>query len=216
MKYTGEQLFIFFAFLPTLIASVTALVRYKYLDKSLKNLAQLVFFALSIEIISRVFWLYKVSNLFLWPLYISVEFGLLLWIYSRELNIRFLKRGRVAIILVFCAYIVYRTLHASSKITQIDNGGRLLESIVVLLLVMAYFSKLYAAQPLHKLWNNAMFGVSAGLFIFFSGNFLIFLFINFILQYSQKLNYQVWVIHGILNGILYLSYTFALWKNRES
>ncbi len=216
MEYTGEQLFIFFAFLPTLIATVVGLVRYKFLSKSFQYLAQLVFFALSIEIVSRVFWLYKISNLFLWPLYIAVEFGMLVWIYSRELDSQFLKRYRVYIILFFCTYIAYRTLHTGSKITQIDNGGRLLESIVVLALVLSYFGKLYRDQSFKTLKNNGLFGISAGLFIFFSCNFLIFLFINFMLQYSQKLNYQVWVIHGILNGILYLSYTFALWNNRES
>jgi len=216
MHYSTEQLVIFFAFLPILLAAVTGALRYKKLDTTLKILACLVFFAFAIESLSRIFWLYKTSNLFLWPIYITVEFALLLWMFSRELDIKFLTQARVWIIAVFSGYMIYKTIQISNDGVMIDNSGRLIESVILLLLIMLYYGKLYRNQPSGKLWAVPMFSISTGLLLFFSGNFLIFLFINFMLQYSQKLNYQVWMIHALLNGLLYLTYTYTLWKTRAN
>ena len=215
MRYSSEQLIIFFAFLPILIAAITGAIRFKKLDETLKLLSLLIFFALVVESVSRVFWLYKVSNLFLWPIYVIVEMAFLIWLYSIELQSKLFTKARVWIIAVFAAYVIYKTFQVSSKINLIDNSGRLLESVLLILIILGYYYKLYVNQPTENLWNLPMFCVSTGLLIFFSGNFFIFLFINFILQYSQKLNYQIWIIHASLNCVLYLIYTFALWKSPE-
>jgi hypothetical protein len=216
MHYSTEQLVIFFAFLPILLAAVTGAFRFKKLDITLKILACLVFFAFAIESLSRIFWLYKTSNLFLWPIYITVEFALLLWMFSRELDVKVLTQARVWIIAVFSGYMIYKTIQVSDEGVMIDNSGRLIESVILLLLIMIYYVKLYKSQPSGKLWSIPMFSISTGLLLCFSGNFLIFLFINFMLKYSQKLNYQVWMIHALLNGLLYLTYTYALWKPRAN
>ena len=216
MHYSSEQLVIFFAFLPILLAAVTGAVRFKKLNTTLTILACLVFFAFAIESLSRIYWLYKTSNLFLWPIYITVEFALLLWMFSSELNIKLLTWARIPVIAVFTSYMIYKTVLVSDEGVMIDNSGRLIESVTLLLLIMLYYGKLYKNQPSGKLWAIPMFSISTGLLLFFSGNFLIFLFINFMLQYSQKLNYQVWMIHALLNGLLYLTYTYALWKTRAN
>lgn len=216
MHYSSEQLIIFFAFLPILIASITGAIKFKKLDPTLKLLSLLIFFALVVESISRILWLYKISNLFLWPVYVSVEFAFLIWIYSMELQNKFLSKVKIWLILFFTAYVSYKTFQVSSRINLIDNSGRLLESMVLISIILFYYYKLYVNQPLSNLWSVPMFCVSTGLLIFFAGNFFIFLFINFILQYSQKLNYQIWIIHASLNCVLYLIYTFALWKSPEN
>lgn len=216
MHYTSEQLIIFFAFLPILIASVTGAVKFKKLAPTLKLLSILIFFALVVESISRILWLYKISNLFLWPVYVCVEFAFLIWIYDMELQINFLHKIKIWLILLFTLYVSYKTLQVSSRINLIDNSGRLLESVVLISIILVYYYKLYSNQPTSRLWALPMFCVSTGLLLFFAGNFFIFLFINFILQYSQKLNYQIWIIHASLNCVLYLIYTFALWKSPEN
>lgn len=215
MHYSSEQLIIFFAFLPILLASVMGAVRFKKLDQTLKTLTYLIFFALLVESVSRILWLYKTPNLFLWPVYVTVEFAFLIWIYSLELKNKLLVKSRILLIAAFAIYVLYKTLQISSKINLIDNSGRLLESILLISIIMFYYYKLYVNQPSANILSVPMFCVSTGLLIFFSGNFLIFLFINFILQYSQKLNYQIWIVHALLNCILYLTYTFALWKSPE-
>jgi hypothetical protein len=216
MHYTSEQLIIFFAFLPILIASVTGAVKFKKLAPTLKLLSILIFFALVVESISRILWLYKISNLFLWPVYVCVEFAFLIWIYDMELQIIFLHKIKIWLILLFTLYVSYKTLQVSSRINLIDNSGRLLESVVLISIILVYYFKLYSNQPTSRLWALPMFCVSTGLLLFFAGNFFIFLFINFILQYSQKLNYQIWIIHASLNCVLYLIYTFTLWKSPEN
>ncbi|SEI37077.1 hypothetical protein SAMN04487995_0032 [Dyadobacter koreensis] len=216
MPYSSEQLIIFFAFLPVLLASVIGAIRLKKLSETLKILTYLIFFALIVESVSRILWLYKISNLFLWPVYVTVEFGFLIWIYSIELKSNLLIKARVWLIAVFGVYLTYKTLQISSRINLIDNSGRLVESICLIVIILFHYYKIYKEQPMANLWSIPMFCVSTGLLIFFSGNFFIFLFINFILQYSQKLNYQIWLIHAFLNCILYLIYSFVLWRRQEN
>ncbi len=216
MPYSSEQLIIFFAFLPVLLAAIVGAVRFKELDYTLRILTYLIFFALIVESISRILWLYKISNLFLWPVYVTVEFGFFIWIYSIELKSKLLLQARGWLIAIFAAYLTYKTLQVSSRINLIDNSGRLVESVCLIVLILFHYYKIYVEQPTKNLWSIPMFCVSTGLLVFFAGNFFIFLFINFILQYSQKLNYQIWLIHAFLNCVLYLIYSFVLWRRQEN
>ena len=216
MPYSSEQLIIFFAFLPVLLASVIGAIRLKKLNETLRILTYLIFFALIVESVSRILWLYKISNLFLWPVYVTVEFGFLIWIYSIELKSGFLMKARIWLITIFAVYLTYKTFQVSSRINLIDNSGRLVESVFLIVIILFYYYKIYVEQSTANLWSIPMFCVSTGLLIFFAGNFFIFLFINFILQYSQKLNYQIWLIHAFLNCILYLIYSFVLWRRQEN
>ncbi len=214
MQYTLEQIIIFFAFLPVLLAAIISFKKFNHLDYNLKILAILIFFALLIETVLRVYWLFHVSNLFLWPIYVAVEFTLLFLIYTNTLQNAFLSKYRVPIIILFIAYLIFKTVHEDALLNQIDQGGRLLESISLIILIFMYFYKIYNDDPDPNLFNSPMFTITVGLLLYFSGNFLIFLFTNFIIQYSHSFNTHIWITHAFLNSILYLTYAFALWKSR--
>jgi hypothetical protein len=211
MHYTHGQLIILFTYLPVLVSAVMAAIRFKSTDKPRRLLCLLIFFAFLVESISRVFWFYKTSNLFLWPIYIITEFGLLLWMYSLVLENNFLVKARLWIWLAFLGLTISRFINQSGQSILIDNLGRLIESALVIFFALAYYFKLFQELKVQTLWLDPFFWISGGLLLFFSGSFLIFIFINFILLYSQSLNDQVWIIHAFLNYLLYSIYTFALW-----
>lgn len=193
------------------MAAVMAVIRFRYANRPVRLLCALIFFALFIESISRILWFFKISNLFLWPVYILVELGLLLWIYSIILENRFLRKAGPWLMLGFLVLVISRELVQAGRSVWIDNAGRMAESIMVIAFTIAYFYKIFYELKIPSLWREPFFWVSSGLLLFFSGNFLIFISLNFILLYSKGLNDQIWVIHAFLNYLLYSIYTFALW-----
>jgi len=211
MPYSREQLIILAAVLPVLLASAVAAYRFRALAPALRLLAVLVWWALATEIVSRVFWFYKINNLFLWPIYMSGEFGLLVGLYSLSRRRGALSRAAWLAIIAFGLGAVAEQRWRASQPLLIDNLARLVESVVVIGLALSYAYKLFREAGAGEFWRQSLSWVSAGLLLFFSANFFIYLFINFALNYSQHLNYQIWVAHAALNSLLYLAYAYALW-----
>ncbi|GGH54090.1 hypothetical protein ACN9ML_23085 [Dyadobacter endophyticus] len=214
MHYSREQLIVLFTYLPVLAAAAMAFWRCRKAERPVQLLCGLIFFALCIESISRVFWFLKVSNLFLWPIYITVEFALLTWMYSLVLDRKWLTTLRGWMLAAFTGIVLVRELGQHGQSVWIDNAGRSIESVVVILLALSYFFKVFQELKVQNLLVEPFFWVSAGLLLFFSGNFLIFIFMNFILLYSKNLNDQIWVIHALMNYMLYITYSIALWVGR--
>jgi len=208
MHYSNEQLIILFAFLPVLMAAITAAFKLKQVKGPLKVLCLSIFFALFVEIITRILWLLNKPNLFILPIYVVIELGLLLWMYSLVLNSSFLIRNKVWLILAFTVLVACDSYF---KFEVVHSVGRIIESAIVIMLVVAYFYKTFQELKVQDLWQEPFFWISSGLLLFFSVNILIYIFVNFLLLYSKELNHQIWVVHSFLNALLYCSYSLALW-----
>jgi hypothetical protein len=214
MGTSAQKIVIFLAFLPVVFAAGVAVVRFKQLAAPLRYLGCLVFFSLLIEIGSRILWLYKVSNLFLLPLYTIVEFGLIAWVYWLALRQYAVARWipRLLVSFVLCTGV----LVAWEGFGRFNDFQRLIESVLILGFVIAYFYKVFQETVIVRLEHEPLFWFSSGLFIYFSGNTFIFILSNYLLSYSVDLNYQAWIIHAMLNVVLYVFYSIALWIRPRS
>lgn len=211
MIYSREQVIILLAILPNLIAALLAALKWRWLPTALRPLAILTLFALATELFCRVLWLLKVSNLFVWPIYISVEFGLLVWLYGRTFASRLLCRLRWPLVIGLALLANLEGLLRLAQPFVIDNAGRLLESIIIILLALAYYHHTLRQPGTAYIWHEPMFWVSTGLLFSFAGNFLIYTFINFAYYYHRPLVIQIWLVHAALNSLLYCTYAYALW-----
>jgi len=216
MSYSAAQLLILLAIIPNAGTAILAAVRWKYLPATLRPIALLTFFALLIEVVSRGLWLLKLSNLFLWPIYISVEFGLLVWLYRQALDSRLLARFGGILIVGMTMIAVTESVLRQSQPTRIDNAVRLLESLLVIGFALSYYHTSLRRVSTAFIWQEPLFWISTGLLFFFAGNFLIYTFVNFALYYQQRVVIQFWVIHAVLNSLLYCTYAYALWINPRS
>lgn len=211
MPYSIQQILILLAILPTLGTALLAGANWRRLPTTMRPLALLSFFALLTEGVSRILWLLKVSNLFIWPIYICVEFALLLELYHRAGQPAFLRKSRWYLT---AGLVGLASLEAGLRSTQpllIDNAVRLVESLLLITLVLLYYHHSLQAITQQYIWHQPLFWVSTGLLFFFVGNFLIYTFINFALIYSQQFNYQIWLVHAALNSVLYSLYAYAIW-----
>lgn len=214
--YTIEQIALFLTALPTiLLSTIMGALRVKQTTPTLKSLCFLIFFTFLTELVTRVLWFYKIPNLFIWPVYMAIEFGILVWMYSTALENVLLIRTRTGLVVGFACLLVGRTVMGLNPFL-FDSAGRPVESVIILSLVLAYFYKTFQELKVKNLRREPLFWVSSGLLLYFSGSLLIFIFANFVLQYSKVFNYQIWIVHSALNALLYSAYTYALWISSKS
>lgn len=216
MTYSSQQVLILLAIVPNVIAAFLAALHRRRIPVRMRPLAILALFALFTEVVSRVLWLLKISNLFLLPLYINVEFGLLVWLYSQAIDSRWLRRYRWPLVAVLGALANLEGIRQHAQVAAPNNFSRLLESFSVIILVLAYYHSTLRQPKTAYIWREPLFWVSTGLLFFFAGNFLIYTVTNFAFYHHRPLVMQLWVVHAGLDALLYSTYAYALWLSLKT
>ena len=154
------------------------------------------------------------SNIPFYHLYILVEYLFLLKIFQillthyvknsvwKNLNFGFI------VIWIFNV-LLYQGWHAYPDYIHA------LEAFIILVLVLTWFTKMLKEKVVKNPEKTFEFWMCSGQMLFFSGNFLLFLFSNFLLSADDPVYMAVWIIHLILNLMLYSIYTIAIiWVKR--
>lgn len=217
MHYSVQQIILSFLVIPTWIAAIIAVVRFKRAEGWTKVLCYIQFFALFIQTYSDILWYRKVTNLFLYPIYTTIEGGLFIWMYSLMLKSAWLDKARVWLILLLALavgikYLEIDSFHDFINQSAIDGLSRIIEGGIVIALVIVYFFKVFKEIKTPHIHQEPAFWVSGGLLIYFSCTIILYVFANFVRRYSQEFNQSFWVLHSLLNLLLYSAYSVALWK----
>ncbi|RAK66033.1 hypothetical protein [Hymenobacter edaphi] len=199
---------------PIILAGAIGLYRWRQLPRTLRYLLALVGLTLLTELVSRLLWLQHRPNLFLQPFYTAGEFGLLVLLYRQVLRSAAFDRATPWLLGGFGTYILVSSLLAPD-LAQHSSVLRVVESVLVLGLLGLYFRKLLNELTVEHLEREPMFWVSLGLLLYFLGDVHIFLFSNFLLNYSKQFNMTVWAIHAVLYMVLYCCISLALWLPRR-
>ncbi|TDN39148.1 hypothetical protein E4631_24200 [Hymenobacter sp. UV11] len=216
MTYSSQQVLILLAVVPNVVAALLAALKWRRLPISIRPLAILTVFALLTEIISRVLWLLKLSNLFLLPIYISVEFGLLVWLYSQAIDRQWIMRLRWPLTVGLGVLAILEEQLKLPRAPAYNNLSRLMESASIIVLALAYYHSALRQPKTAYIWREPLFWVSTGLLFFFTGSFLIYTVTNFAFYYHRPLVMQLWVVHAGLDALLYTTYAYALWLSLKT
>ncbi|TGE25152.1 hypothetical protein E5K00_08130 [Hymenobacter aquaticus] len=210
MPFTLQQLLMRLTLVPVLVAGIMGVVRFRHLPPSLRYLARLEWFVLPIEILGLVLLTLHRNNLFLMPIYMVGETFLLGLVYRHALQSRPFARLVPWVVGGFTLYALADTLWAEN-LTRFRPGQQVLQAVLVLGFVGLYFRKLLNELRVLHPTREPMFWVSTGLFIYFLGYLQIALFSNYLLQYSQQLNHNIWAVHSLLYLVLHGCFSYALW-----
>lgn len=198
------------AFILLFLPLVISIVRYKSLNSSQRKLSILVLCIVIVEITSRLLWYKKVNNLPVYHFYIIIEFILIIYIYKDELSRLFPKLFFTILSVGFTVFSIVNTVFLQDINTFNSNATTLL-GILVIFLSLSYFYALLKEVKYSALEINPMFWINAGFLIYFSSNLILFFINNNMFQGSTEASYLVWGLHAIVNIVLTIFYTIALW-----
>lgn len=87
---------------------------------------------------------------------------------------------------------------------------RSVEAIICMLFALNYFAGLAADTTAARPLSSPNFYFNTGIFLYFSGAFMLFIFSNFIIVNLTKANFLIiWNIHGVLLLLMYLFFSAA-------
>lgn len=202
------QTFLIYSSVVVIVPFLVAVIRFKKMDQAWRSLALLIFFDFLVEAIGHILYFLKISNHFLWPIFILIEFTLLARIYKSEFKKMAVSRFIPIVTLLFIAYVIADWLMAPND--DLSALPHFTEGVLILLLVLCYYYKNLSSFIETPLERQPMFWLSTGLFIYFSANSVIFIFSNYIQMLSLNFFNLIWFTHSIFNILLYIFYTLTV------
>lgn len=202
------QTFLIYSSVVVIVPLLAAVMRFKKMDQAWRSLALLIFVDFLVEAIGHVLYFLKISNHFLWPIFILIEFTLLARIYKTEFKKMAISRFIPVVTLLFIAYVIADWLMAPRD--DLSALPHFTEGVLILLLVLCYYYKNLSSFIETQLERQPMFWLSTGLFIYFSANSVIFIFSNYIQMLSLSFFNLIWFTHSIFNILLYIFYTLTV------
>ncbi len=147
------------------------------------------------------------TNLPALHVYTSVQTVLLLLVFRRHLAEMIKPWAPWALMVLFSVFAAVNAAYIDG-IYNFNPHARALQSIILLLVAISYLFRLLRDRALRRLTEESLFWVSAALILYFSGNFLIFMASEPLLD-APGLLIGLYSIHSILNILANLLYTLA-------
>lgn len=195
--------------LSILLPFFIALIRWRYLSPE----ARFVFLYLLVSaiinitaaIVGKVF---HRNNMPLVHILTVAELIIFLLYYRKLLGGKKRTRLYVALAFAFVAFAVANALFLQS-IYAYSSYTRSVEAFICMLFALNFFAKLASGNlPAGKILRMPDFYFNVGIFLYFSGAFMLFIFSNFIITTLSKTNFFIiWNIHGSLVLLMYLLFS---------
>lgn len=194
----------------TLIPATVAVVKWKLMKPHQKWFAYLMWFIVFISFSGRLWTVVaEGSNLPFFHVYILVEALIVFQVFRLMLGNQ--NKGRIWLLLGtgFTALWIINVFTGKGW-WDFPDYIHALEALIVLVLVFLWFRKMLKEKLVLRPERTFEFWMCAGMLIYFSGNFLMFLFSQFVLSAGREVFLAIWKVNAILNIILYSIYTVAL------
>ncbi len=187
-----------------------AVFRFRYLDRIKWILLVLLVISVGVAVIARYLWTLQENNLHLLHFYTVAEFCGWSMIYYFLYDTILMKRLILFLGIGFVIFAILNSLFLQD-LTTFNSNSRSLESILLVLLSIGYYFKIFKEKKIIYLERSDRFWLNAASLIYFSGSFLLFGFSNLLLQSNSYEIKEIWVIHGVFLIVHYSLITIGLW-----
>lgn len=188
-----------------------AIIRYHKLPSECRILFYYLIMAGLINTVASMMARNGIRNLPLSHLLTMLEFVMLTDYFSIVL-----KEKKAIRILQVCFIIacILNTIFLQD-IWQFNTYTRSLEALIIMLLSVNLFAKMFTDIDGPRLVTRSDFWFNTGMFLYFSGSFMMFIFSNFLLQASKKDWIIIWNIHATFLLIMYILFTIGFIKCKK-
>lgn len=197
------------------LAFFVALLLRTKIGPTLKLIGILIWVTFGFEVVTMILWAVGINNLIFFHLYNVVEFALLSGFFIRVFkeynwyNAHFY--GRVCQIIGVLFTIlnsIFVQLH-----TEFNSYGKSVSTF--LLVTLALTLLVGSTQRKHSI-ESSYYYIGAGILVYYSSAFGIFLLSNYTLVLSSAYAKLIWALHAFLCIVLYLMFMFGLWKSSKT
>ncbi|KAB8156059.1 hypothetical protein EZY14_002250 [Kordia sp. TARA_039_SRF] len=189
-----------------------ALWKHRRLTSIQRKLLYLLVSICVVEAVSNMLWYRKENNLPVFHFYSIVECLLILNLYKEALKKLFPKYFFMSIGVIFTVFAIVNMLYFQALTTFNSNVTTTL-GFLVIFLCLCYFYALLQEEIYSPLEKKPMFWINAGFLIYFSSNLILFFINNSMFTKPDSVSYLVWGLHAVVNIILMLFFTIAVWVN---
>ena len=196
--------------LTIILPLLLAIWKYGRLSQMQRKLFYLVILFSITELIANIFWYQKLNNLPVYHFYAIIECLCILSIYQDVLQKIYPKYLLPVLAVLFTVFCIVNMLFFQDLLTFNSNATTTL-GFLVIFLSLSYFYALLKQVKYTLLERNPMFWLNAGFLIYFSSNLLLFFINNSMFTKPDEVSYLVWGLHAIVNIILVIFFTIAIW-----
>lgn len=197
-----------------LLPLAVGIFRWPKLMSAQKLLVLLMVYSFATEGLAELFaWLYE-NNMGVYHFYTLIEFVLLVLIFHLGYK-NFLSKSLVYTMLALFSLITIAEMWFSGLVA-FNSFSTTLEGILLIVLSLGFFIASLHRLDIPRLSQHPIFWVACGTLLYFTANILLFAYQNLLIRiYNESEDgaidyFGIWVIHGILNFILYIFYTRSL------
>lgn len=193
------------------IPFVLAILRFRVLNGTMKNIAYYVFLGACVQFIASLVKQKGQNNLWVLHIYTPLEFAIILRFYSFALANFVQKRTFVWAGVVFSILALLSSIFLQD-IRTFNTYARSLEGVSVIVMCLLWCYKTLTEMRIQQLGQDPVFWVNTGFLLYFSGGVLLFAFSNYIIGINQVLSMYIWAFHALFSMLLHFLITVALWK----
>ena len=150
---------------------------------------------------------FHTNNMPLVHLYTAAEVVLFTWYYRRLSGNTFKNKFYILLPVLFAILCIVNAVFFQNIYTY-SSYTRSVEAIICMLFALNYFAIMASVAGDKRTLRQPAFYFNAGIFLYFSGAFILFVFSNFIITNLSRHNFLIiWNIHAALILLMYLFFS---------
>jgi drug/metabolite transporter (DMT)-like permease len=196
--------------LAVLLPMCIALWKHRRWSQIQRKLVYLLVAIFIVEAIANILWYQKKNNLPVYHFYSIAECILILNLYKDALKKMFSAYFFRILGIIFTVFALVNMFYFQ-KLTTFNSNVTTTLGFLVIFLCLCYFYALLKEETYSPLEKKPMFWINAGFLMYFSSNLILFFINNSMFTKASEVSYLVWGLHAIVNIILILFFTIAIW-----
>ncbi len=197
-----------------LIPIIIAGINYKLLSNPLKVFFYFNIFTFILNSLNIILSSLSIRDLYLIHLYTVFEFAFISWFYALQFK-GLIVKIIPPLVLVFAIWCVVNYLYVQTAI-QLNTYTRSVEAIIIIAYCLMFINRQSQVEVSQKWGDLSLNWINAGILLFYSCNFFIFIFSNYLLSPDSQIIKAIWTGYDVilLFENIFFAIAFYKWKKQ--
>lgn len=196
-----------------LIPFIIGFKHYRTLKPYLRVLFYYACVAFLIEAFNIYYSIKGQNSLFFSHLCTPIEFSAFLFFYFEVLNVKPKTIIYIPLVLLFSIFVVLDIYYFSGR-DKVGVASRNTEALILIVFAIVFFYRIMVKTQYTNILSLPAFWINASVLVYFSGNFFLILFSNYLISISDLSYLVFFTINSIFNFSFNLLLGIGLYKGK--